>query len=495
MKSFRLARRSFLAAVGGAFGLRVLLDNMVASAAGATSPPRFLMTHWPLGTVRSAFKPVGEGASYTPSPILQPFIDAGLRDDMSVLYGLSYAPFESAGDSGTASMTTGRQGPGVPASGGGVAGGPSFDQIFLARANALRTASKGYVNAACHSQVDALENASWGLSYSYTKRAIDAEGGGTIDAAVPLLPELSPHQLYASLFAGFLPGGLTPANREAALRALKNRKSVLDFSLRELDRLKSLAPGSEHVKIDIHAEAIRKLELALTSPDPEYPIGVCDVPSDPDADLVGTGDTSEVLHAKVGAAHADVVIAALQCDLMRVASFQWAPATSRVAFKGMYPGAPEKSLQHYAASQLVTDPDAALADALPSGTDGELLQFLANVQTWYNTQHAAILKKLKVTKDSSGNSLLDFTVVPYLTEVAGCGQQNEPLPALLFGGKGLGLRHGSFFDFEAAPRCHNDLWLTVAQAYFGVDPLAVLPDDAFYKTGVQPIAGLWQAPA
>ncbi len=49
MRSYRFARRSFLASIGGAFGLRIMLDDFEAMAQGATSPPRFLMTHWPVG--------------------------------------------------------------------------------------------------------------------------------------------------------------------------------------------------------------------------------------------------------------------------------------------------------------------------------------------------------------------------------------------------------------------------------------------------------------
>jgi hypothetical protein len=67
MKSYRFARRSFLAAIGGAFGLEGLLHNMEAAAQGAGPPPRFLMMHWPVGTIRNQFIPTDTGTAYTTS--------------------------------------------------------------------------------------------------------------------------------------------------------------------------------------------------------------------------------------------------------------------------------------------------------------------------------------------------------------------------------------------------------------------------------------------
>ena len=67
MMSYRFARRSFLSAIGGAAGLEILLRNMEAGAQGAGPPPRFLMMHWPVGTIRTQFVPNGTGTSYTTS--------------------------------------------------------------------------------------------------------------------------------------------------------------------------------------------------------------------------------------------------------------------------------------------------------------------------------------------------------------------------------------------------------------------------------------------
>src|SRR3954465_6550263 len=87
MMSYRFKRRSFLASTGGAFALETLLSNLEAQAEGATSPARFLLSHFPIGTHRQSFLPKGCATDFTLSPILAPF--EALKQDMIVLYGLT----------------------------------------------------------------------------------------------------------------------------------------------------------------------------------------------------------------------------------------------------------------------------------------------------------------------------------------------------------------------------------------------------------------------
>ncbi|HET9958375.1 MAG TPA: hypothetical protein VFQ61_27960, partial [Polyangiaceae bacterium] len=70
--SYRFARRSFLAGLGGAFGLEILLGNMEAAAEGASSPARLLLTHFPIGTYKQSYLPKGTQTNFTLSPILAP---------------------------------------------------------------------------------------------------------------------------------------------------------------------------------------------------------------------------------------------------------------------------------------------------------------------------------------------------------------------------------------------------------------------------------------
>src|SRR5262245_7088708 len=111
---------------------------------------------------------------------------------------------------------------------------------------------------------------------------------------------------------------------------------------------------------------------------------------------------------------------------------------------------------------------------------------------------AAVLTTFKNQTDPldlGGGSLLDRTLIPFVTEVPHCGHGLEPFPAFVFGGRALGMQSGQFRSLEASPRPHNDLWVTVAQALLGADPLSALSAEAFVKDGVAPIPGLWVRPA
>jgi hypothetical protein len=528
MRSYRLSRRGFVAGIGGAFGLEVLLRNMEASAQGASSPARMLLAHFPIGTYRQSYLPQGGQTDFTLSPILQPF--ANLREDMIVLYGLQdrlTCPGGGGHEAGTPFTTTCANAPGTRANGGeaddGVAGGPSFDQIFLKHVAGLKQGPAGYINTLADARVDSLETSTQCLSYGegipdspdYQTRSIRAANPANqnITEFTPNLPELSPANAYAKLFSNFIPGGGTDANQEAALNALRARKSVLDHSIRELSALRTLAPASEVDKIESHAAAVRAVEKDLgetIAAGGGGDVMSCVVPSEPDASLKGqtgskfnygneaTSTSDEEMHERIGKAHAAVILAAFQCDIIRVATFQWSPGTNHVSFKGRYPADPERSFMHHPMSHRIGS-QSFFNGAPQTGTsaDASLYQFLVSINTWYNEKTADILQSFKDAKDAWGNSILDHTVVPYVTEVGDPSHARGPKPSLIFGGKSLGMKGGQFLNFENARRPQVDVYLTVAQALLGHDdPLGALPaaTEKFDRTGAGPIAGLWEKP-
>jgi hypothetical protein len=533
MKSYRYARRAFLSSIGGAFALKIMLRNFEAMAQDATSPPRFLMTHWPVGTSKYLFlpnggqAPSGVGSISEFSGILKPFADAGLKDDMTLIWGLRDTGEAGGGgghESGTPMTTTGASCPGTRQNGGegddGVAGGPSWDQILLEEvtddaetgAVSLKRPGIGYANAICDERIDSQETSTRCLSYGYqTQQTQSVNPGGMITENVPLLPELSPAQLYMKLFTGFMPGGSTPGNMEAARRALQGRKSVLDFCLRELDHLKSVAPAAEAQKIEIHADACRKIEMQvsdLINGNVVTPSG-CVVPEAPDSALVGgsgsnsdygdptTSTADDEIHHEIGKLHAGVILAAFQCDIMRVGTFQWSPGTNHVSFRGQYPGEPNSIYMHHPLSHRINGAPRSETFEGPSADQQvqDVVQFLANVQTWYNEKTAEIIAMFKDATDAFGGNLLDHTVIPYVTEVAEQAHSRSPKAAFIFGGKALGMVGGKYVNFEGqGSRPHNDLWATIAQAYFRTsDPGSRLAHLGL-SSELEPIDGLWVKP-
>jgi hypothetical protein len=505
MMSYRFARRSFLSAIGGAFALENILRGMEASAQGAVSPKRLLIASYPVGTVRPDFEPTGSGTTYQTSRLLQPFETHGLRQDMIVLYGLSTESIPGPGgighQKGMVMMVTGTATKYVRA--GELidqdccADGPSFDQILLKHVEGLQT-SKGYLNVICDNRVDYNpETSVQCMSYDYAVRPVEAVGGAG-EENIPLLPELSPLQLYLSSFGGLMPGGMTGSNPEQLIRALREHKSVLDYSLRELARLKTLAPATESAKIDFHAEVVRKLETQLSNRLALGPEALaCTVPMP--ADVTGgrydggihrdyddptASSSDEVVHEQVGQLHAGLIKGAFACDLVRVATFQWSPGVNHIAFEGIYPGEPDSIYMHHPLSHRISTNDTLAT----SGRRPEV-DFMTSVAEWYNERFARIVADFKATPDVYGNNLLETTVIPYVTEVAACGHEYYPLPVMLFGGSKLGLQGGQYQFLERRP--HNDMWLSVAQALgLSMDQLMqekFMQDNSNY-TG--PIAGL-----
>lgn len=525
MKSYRFARRSFLAAVGGAFGLHQLLRSMEASAAGEGPPARFLLMNWPCGSIKYQYVPTGTGAGYTasttrgqPGYIISPFATPELKPHTHIMWGFNMSglncPNGGAHEAGTPFSTTGASGPGTRKNGGevddGCAGGPSWDQILLKNAPGLKTDGRGYYNVICDSRVDSYETSTRCLSYGHTKQQIaSAVGSGMISENTPLRPTLSPITAYNDLFKDFTPGGGPGMTDATALRLLKQRKSVLDHSLRELERLKSLAPANESSKIDAHAEIIRKLETQLTTQINNPGGGVeCTVPMAPAMNLNGvnsdrnadygspTSSTDDAPnHAAVGAAHSSIIRAAFACDIIRVATFEWSPGTNHVSFKGADPNSPNTIYMHHPLSHRKLDTNFYQGPP-PSGGEQYIWDAMAYVQWWYFNETAKFVKGFLDQKDPldpAGGSLLDRTLITAVSEVGNPSHDRNNASALIIGGSKLGMQPGGFQTVTNSH--HNRIWATAAQAFLGADPLSKLSAEGFYKTGVTPLSGLWQAPA
>lgn len=530
MRSYRIARRAFLAGIGGAIGLRAILRNVEAAAVGAAPPPRFLMTHWPVGTVHYYFKPTGTGADYVPSRILQPFEDKGLRDDTIILYGMNHNGLSGGPgghEAGTPFSSTGASSPGNRNNGGetddACAGGPSFDQIFLEKIPELQTPGFGYVNAICDRRIDSRETSTRCLSYGYTKVSVQSTSGSNIMENQPLIPELSPALLWEQLFGTFSADPMDAGDR---IKELRMRKSVLDHSIDELARLRTLVPNAELSKIDAHADIVRSIEQQVLS-QIEGGGGVsdgCTVPTAPDGSLVGpqgnpndtnpqgpgaaeTNVDDSPQHENIGIAHSNIIRAAFQCDIIRVATFQWSPGTNHVSFgpgaaevigqPSMYPDggsrSPMGTYMHHPMSHAITNENEVGANGAsgpPDNENGKVAEFLANVQTWYNTKTADIINGFKQATDVNGANLLDYTIIPYITEVAHTSHQRSPLQAIIFGGRALGMRGGQYLEVDGH---YNRMWFTVAQALLKTSgsPNSIFGDGT-YTNGVEPISGIYE---
>jgi hypothetical protein len=541
MTSYRFRRRAFITALSGGVGLKIMLRNLESSAQGTRSPGRLLITRWPVGIVAGSgdalWKPTS--GSVGGSLALQPFAERGLGPDMTVIRGLT-TPFGAGGaeEGGTVALVTGVAPPGTRAgqveSDDAYAGGPSFDQILLKQVAGLQRPGPGYANSIVDSRTDFGETASKTLSYSHETQPVNALSGPGVEAK-PLPGVISPLAQYANLFSTFVPGtpgtgggggaggaggGAPQPVADAILKRLVGRRSVLDFSIEELNQLKRLAPSAARNKLSIHTDAVVAAEASVVnainaytragggtggsggmagtgggsgestcgpcqSGDVNAPspvMGVADPPlgwgnsfSDPTR---GTLDDAPI-HAEAGKAHLDVLKAAFICDVIRVGTFQWSTATNHVGF-ALYPGT-TTPYQHHPASHKINTADT-LASASLTGLN-VAAQFLFHVHSWYFARHAENFAAWKNAVDGCGNNLLDYTCVPFLTEVTACSHERSNMAAMIIGGKKLGFVHDRYVAMRMTT---GELWGTIAQA-FGYTSTAA-PFAA-------PVAGFWTKPS
>lgn len=470
---YAFSRRSFMSAIGASAGLATLLKNVEAQEAGATSPKRFFCVQRPVGTVYANYWPNGTGTNFSLSRILTPF--EALRERMIVFRDLKLPWEGSEGgghERGTAIMLTGvRTTELYPGNGGDdpVAFGPSVDQLFLKQSDDLKHTPIASLQVSCDGRADTTEISTRHMSYSGYKQ--------------PMAPYYQALDAYERLFGTLMPGGTTSENLEALARARAQKKSVLDFALKDLARLRVLAPGSSKELLDGHEAAIRELEVELDA-DPRDP-AFCGIAARPervavseyvDPDPYAHGNASEpddVKHQRMGDLHFAVIKAAFRCDLTRVVTFQWAPGTSHVSFPGMWAPDPKVIKVHHTESH-----DAETADRQ---------EFLTRVEVWYAQRLATYLQDLAMTEDINGGKLLDNTLVPYVTEVGTAGHNWDNMPWILFGGAKTGLKGNQVWtNSGAGQRCTNDLWMAVARHY-GLNDFTLGDKDLH----TVPIAGLF----
>jgi hypothetical protein len=513
VSSYRVARRSFLQACGGSAALLApLLRSIEARALGVPAPLRLLIIHHPLGTAPLGVNWVPNSTATTTSFTLPvesaPF--APLQSKMVMIDGLNIiAASKVAGNAGgqnthegglVAIMT------GVPTLGqhgqqDHCAGGPSIDQLLLAQSPRLggpassSPAPFGSLALAADIRSDRDEVAPRVLSY----RPPIANSDPNL-ARQPIFPETQPLNTFNRIFGGALPTGTDPA-------ALLNRKlSVLDFMRRDLTRMQTLIPASQKDRLDVHATAIKSLEQSLrqtyggltvtnvcTKPDqpPNYSTvgetgggtigGISSMASNlsgvdyypATANCTSSGATSCHPHQDLALNQLRLIKAAFACDLVRVSTFMYSAGTNWVVFPSTFQGATisPTALGNNGMSSPHHPPSHT--------TDPATGAWLNQINQFYSTVTSQFVQELAAAPDIDGNTLLDNTIVVYLTEVARAwdhNQQNAPL--LVFGGKNTGVKGGTFLKIADGPlprqaggtgnRPFNDFWLALAPV-FGVN--------------------------
>jgi hypothetical protein len=274
-----------------------------------------------------------------------------------------------------------------------------------------------------------------------------------VAAERPARAEDDPAAAHARLFGEL---ALPPAEREH-LHAQRGR--ARDLVRMRLDALAPSLPAADREALAAHAEAIDALEARLDALGP--PPAGCEPPPAPPAIAHPTAPADADVPALVQA-QLELVVAALACDLTRVATLQLG-SSANDGLRHVWQGIDQEfhTLAH-----------------LANGSDPHAHARLAAMNTWTMEQLAALLARLEAVPQGGG-TLLDATLVVACSSLS-VGHSMADLPLWLAGG---GVPGGRVLAAAGVPT--SALWLALAE-HMGV-PLASFGDPAYH---VGPLAGL-----
>jgi hypothetical protein len=406
----RLHRRQILTAAGGAALLPLLPNYGSAADALANRPSRLLLVFHPNG-LEDGWQPAPGDTLSDLGAMLSPL--APLAGKLCVVKGLKGTIHNEVmgHPQGMQGMWTGAR----IESDESFSGVPSVDQI------AAQRLSQG------------LPFASLELGVLSSTTPHTNTSGMLVDlSGAPIQAEQSPIAAYRRLF------GSVAGSPEELERARLQRKSVLDFAVGQLPRIRNAYGAEDRVKLDAYEGGIRELERRLD----RLALRQCQSGVD-EAGAEGLG---------AGAADADMeeiaelqrrlLVDAFTCDLTRVASLQHLNSTSNALIPTDVPSGPMHSTFH-------------------SGT-GEQKR---SINRFFVREVARLLGELDAVKLEDGRSLLDDTLVVWGTEMATGNHLNTPIPFFLAGSSAVPL--GKQLDFAPQQLRHTRLLSTILQ-YFEI---------------------------
>ncbi len=533
MRDLRMLRRTFLGGAAGA-AATAMFRPFLAHAQTGVAPQRLLLLHRPCGTSSLGngrwWPTVGQGGAWTASPLLSSFTDgkiASLQNQMVVLKGLTNPRNQfwlgDAHGSGFLGMITppvkdngpsswpqsASSTPSTRADPNGKTITPSdqsIDQLLLSQIAGLKGTPFPSVQLAASTESADQTNDNHALRVtSYAK----GDAGGL---PRPLWPEPSPANAFKNYFAAGAMN-MTPAQIQ---RAAAQSKSVLDFAMGGLTSLQAQAPKSQLPKLQAHLDAIRQLETNLaaqaaggmTCAPPSFPggpitpaVGMFSQPS-PQGGYMNVGQL-DVQTYPMWEQHKEIIKTMFLCDLTRVVSFSFAYGNSGIHFdNGVFNDPALAGKYKDPNGNAISDPNGH--HDISHGVGGGAVDAQYIIDKYYCDRAAELLAEMAATPDVGGGTLLDNTLVVFWSEVSdGNAHGAVDMPVVLFGGKFLKLKGGSYLQlgnastnamfqpsgkYSKGPAPYmSDLWVSTAQAW-GLSAMTSYGDPT-WNTGT--ISGLY----
>jgi hypothetical protein len=399
---FRVGRRWFLSAAGISVALPFLeaLDPKRAYAQLATGIPRLFLFHSPAGVNVTSWAPTGTGTNYTLGTTHSSVVTAGLQNRVMVVTGTSAIGGPRGHTCGISGVLTGFQCQTLPST----SNAESFDQVAASTLGA-------------HTPFPSIE-----LGTTHNTENPNAESGYStvlkdnlnwLNATTPLERQTVPLTAFNQIFAtvaGSAPvadgGAAAPLNVKDAMR-----KSVLDYAMAEGTALSARLGKSDNVRLQQYLTGLRALETQIQNTPTVGQTGICTPGAAPAA-----GNPSDIqVHVKL---MLDMIIMAFQCDLTRVATFDYEQTTTEIqhTFLGV------NAAYHIGVTHHNNQP-AALAN-------------YTTCNQWFVSQYVYALQQMDAIKDGPG-SMLDSAACMYFSELSdGNSHSSQNMPMLISGTAG-----------------------------------------------------------
>jgi len=326
MRKLILNRRTVLRGALGGVGISVGLPPLEAmfnangtayAQSNAAIPKRLGLFFWGNGVKLDRWVPSTTGAGWTPSPSLQPFATAGVKDYVNVVTGMN---IKSGNERGHHSGLT------------GIMSGAALIAEPHPNSNYVSTYSQPSIDQVAAGVIGTTTRFK-SLEVGVSKKVVDGEGTtlhylshNGPDSFNP--PEYNPVNVFNRLFGtDFVPpmGGTPVVDVTKTLR-----KSVLDAVLADMNTLKGRVGATDKIRLDSHMNNVRSLENRLVSATPTLPPGstACVRPAQPTKPSTSGGEPIKATNK----AMSDLIAMALACDQTRVFSVMFSGSVGYTVF-------------------------------------------------------------------------------------------------------------------------------------------------------------------
>ncbi len=405
-----VSRRALLGGLGATAALALAPRRFQRVTQAQAVPPRLIVVHVPEGMWNGAPRPMSGSTNLgTIFEALQPFQSRMLVMNNLNMQSRDHGPGGDGHHRGVPHMFTGTE-----MLDESNAGGPSIDQKIA----------------------QAIGGDSTYASLQFAVRIVYGDTNSRCLWSAPgrVVPAMqNPWDAYNRIFGNFTPP-------DAPRPMVNLRRSALDHALGDIATLRTRLTDADRTRLDSYQDSLREIERRLDSMQEQMP-SACTLPM-----LGGRTDAAaESNYPAIGALQMDLMVAALQCGITRVASMQWGNSNDQCAYSWL------------GVNTLGHDMAHNNNNCDPSGSKK------LTVYRWYAEQAAYLLRKLDSIQEGDG-TMLDNTVVLWASEFGDSnGHSSNNLTWLLMGNAGNYFKPGRILN--CGGRSTNDVHASLCQAF------------------------------